>query len=71
VNPKDKAALRQWRTRQGLGLGECARRLGVSSRSLHRWEGRTRELNHGRTKVFPPPRMLMLLVAHDIRLPPA
>ena len=66
-----KAALRRWREAQRLTIRDCADRLDVSARSLQRWEGTTREENHGRRKLFAPPHMLSLLVTHNIQLPEA
>lgn len=66
----EKAALRAWREKQRLAPEECARRLGVSLRTLQRYESATPEENHGEVKVWPVPLWLQRFVERGFKLPP-
>ena len=65
-----KAALKQWRLRQGLDMTECAKRLGTTLRSYQRWESGRKQAIHGTMKVVPVPPWLRRLVDRDLQLQP-
>ena len=70
MKPTLKALLVQWRVRQGLTQEGCATRLGVSARTLHRWESPRPQVRRGQRVVTPVPPWLKRFVEQNVHLPP-